>query len=184
MKTYSFYHLRSNILQENQTQYSPGRRQTFLGSWWDWCKVLCSNNLHCSGSKLFFWQVRLRVSGVHQVASLGHLYHTRMVEDMTLQAGRKQKAKTNIGQGRTDDVDPTSYFISQSSSDSNGRNEKCQQFLSDDDFEIKLKIYNCLTCFIHILNYKMTLFLEVAVNAPLFFSSNIFLVNELFSIYT
>ena len=32
--------------------------------------------------------------------------------------------------------------------------------LSNDDFEIKSKIYslNCLSCFIHILNYKMTLF--------------------------
>ena len=31
---------------------------------------------------------------------------------------------------------------------------------SHDDFEIKSKIYslNCLSCFIHILNYKMTLF--------------------------
>ena len=30
----------------------------------------------------------------------------------------------------------------------------------DDDFEIKSKIYSfsCLSCFIHILNYKMTLF--------------------------
>ena len=35
--------------------------------------------------------------------------------------------------------------------------------LSDDDFEIKSKIYslNCLSCFIHILNYKMTLFSEI-----------------------
>ena len=35
-----------------------------------------------------------------------------------------------------------------------------KQTLSDDDFEIKSKIYslNCLSCFIHILNCKMTLF--------------------------
>ena len=32
--------------------------------------------------------------------------------------------------------------------------------LSNDDFEIKSKIYNlnCLSCFIHILNCKMSLF--------------------------
>ena len=35
--------------------------------------------------------------------------------------------------------------------------------LSDDDFEIKSKIYslNCLSCFIHILNYKMSLFFGI-----------------------
>ena len=35
--------------------------------------------------------------------------------------------------------------------------------LSDDDFEIKSKIYSlkCLSCFIHILNYKMSLFSEI-----------------------
>ena len=35
--------------------------------------------------------------------------------------------------------------------------------LSDDDFEIKSKIYslNCLSCFIHILNCKMSLFLGI-----------------------